>query len=102
MHDPEAPGEASDPELEPAPTAEDQKTTKPRKLSYKAQRELEALPGKIEKLEEQQGALEKTVSDPGFYQGDHSEVERVLAELAAVQAELETAFERWSMLEEET
>lgn len=81
--------------ISPSSTA----TTPRRKLSYKDQRELDALPGLIEDLEQRQGALEQTVSDPDFYQGDHGEVEKVLAELATVQAELETAFERWSQLE---
>ena len=40
-------------------------------------------------------------SSPQFYAGDHAEVEQVLAELAAVQLELETTFERWAELEGE-
>jgi ATP-binding cassette subfamily F protein uup len=70
-----------------------------RKLSYQDQRELDALPGLIEELEQSQQALEEKVSDPGFYQRDQAEVEQVLADLTDVQAKLESAFERWSQLD---
>jgi ATP-binding cassette subfamily F protein uup len=73
---------------------------RPRKLSYKERRELEALPGRIEALEAQQAELERRASDPAFYQQDQADVSRVLAELTAVQSDLETAYERWSVLEE--
>ena len=72
---------------------------KKRKLSYKDQRELDSLPGLLEKLESRQQELEETVSRPDFYQGDHAQTEQVLAELASVQAELESTFERWAELE---
>ncbi len=72
-----------------------------RKLSYRDQRELDALPATIETLELQQQALEETVSQADFYRRDHSETERVLAELAAVQSELERALERWVELEQQ-
>ena len=54
---------------------------RPRKLSYKEQRELEALPGRIDALEQRQATLEQMVSEPDFYQRAHTEVEKVLAEL---------------------
>jgi ATP-binding cassette subfamily F protein uup len=73
----------------------------PRKLSYKERRELEGLPARIEALEQQQSELEQVTSSPQFYAGDHAEVEQVLAQLAAVQLELETSFERWAELEGE-
>ena len=69
------------------------------KLSYKDQRELEALPGLIESLEGKQQALEGQMSAPGFYEGDHAQTQAVLDELAEVQQQLETAYERWSELD---
>lgn len=78
----------------PAATA-----AKKRKLSYKDQRELDALPGLIDSLETRQGELEERVAQPDFYQGDHAEVQKALDDLAAIQGELEAAFERWSELE---
>ncbi len=74
---------------------------KKRKLSYKDQRELDSLPGQIEKLEQRQQELEARVSQPDFYQGNHSETEKTLGELASVEAGLETIFERWAALEGE-
>ena len=69
------------------------------KLSYKDQRELGNLPGKIEKLEKQQTQLEAQLSEPGFYQSGNEQVQRVTRELAEVQAQLEAAFGRWGELE---
>lgn len=69
------------------------------KLSYKDQRELGNLPGKIEKLEKQQTQLEAQLSEPGFYQSGNEQVQRVTRELAEVQAKLEAAFGRWGELE---
>jgi ATP-binding cassette subfamily F protein uup len=69
------------------------------KLSYKDQRERDSLPGIIESLEQRQQALEDTISQSGFYQGNHDQVQQVLAELADVETEMETTFERWAELE---
>ena len=94
-----APGDSSPPSPSP-PEQESTTKVRSRKLSYKEQRELDALPGRIDELEKQQAALEQTVADPDFYQREHKEVEALLAELTGVQAELETAFERWAALED--
>jgi ATP-binding cassette subfamily F protein uup len=77
-----------------------QKPEKKLKLSYKDQRELDSLPGRIEELERRQNALEAQVSSPAFYQGDRPDIEKTLAELADVQAQLESTLERWLALEE--
>jgi ATP-binding cassette subfamily F protein uup len=73
-------------------------TAAPRKLSYKDQRELDALPERIEQLEARQGELEAQVSDADFYQQDHSVTEAVLQQLTKIQKELEAAFTRWEDL----
>ncbi len=70
-----------------------------RKLSYKLQRELDALPGTIDQLELQQAQLAEQIGKPGFYDGDPQEVRRVTERLGTIQAELEQAYERWSELE---
>ena len=69
------------------------------KLSYKDQRELDDLPGKIEKLELQQSELAAQMSVPGFYQSDYEQVQLVSQKLTAVQQKLEQAYARWSALE---
>jgi hypothetical protein len=40
------------------------------------------------------------MSEPGFYQSDQVEIQRIAKELAEVEQKLEAAFERWSELEE--
>ncbi|MEM1114494.1 MAG: ATP-binding cassette domain-containing protein [Pseudomonadota bacterium] len=89
---------------EPARLAEVAATPKPakrsQKLSYKEQRELDALPDLIDSLEQRQSTLEAQVAAPGFYQQDHRESQSVLDALAEVQAELEAALERWATLED--
>ena len=83
---------ASSPEPAPAP--------KPaaKKLSYKDQRELDALPDRIEALEAKQAELEAAISAPGFYEQDHAVTSATLEELAEVQVNLEAAFARWEEL----
>lgn len=69
------------------------------KLSYKLQRELDALPATIEALERSVAEFEARVGDPGFYQQDSDEVTRTLEAMSDKQAELDTAMERWMELE---
>ena len=75
---------------------------KKKKLSYKLQRELDSLPGQIEQLEQEVGALEEEMAQPDFYTQDSSLVEERLRLLAERQAQLDTAFERWAELDEES
>jgi len=90
----EAPARAA----RPAPAA-GASSTKARKLSYKEQRELAALPGKIEALEAEQAQLQTAVSAPAFYQQAGEAVSATLARLQAVTGELEACYERWEALE---
>jgi ABC transport system ATP-binding/permease protein len=73
----------------------------PRKLSYKLQRELEALPAEIDGLERQIAAHQTVVNEPDFYRRTHAEVQEHFAELSALEGRLETAFARWATLEEQ-
>jgi ATP-binding cassette subfamily F protein uup len=73
-----------------------------KKLSYKDQRELEALPAQIEELEAEQSELEQLMSQPEFYEGHNDggkPVEDVLKQTADIQAKLEQAYQRWEELE---
>jgi ATP-binding cassette subfamily F protein uup len=70
-----------------------------RKLSYKDQRELDALPALIEELEQKQGALEETIAMPEFYQGEREQIDATVQSLADTQASLEQAYERWAELD---
>ena len=73
----------------------------PRKLSYKLQRELDALPAEIDNLERQVAACRSIVNEPDFYRRPHTEVQEHLAELKTLEERLETAFERWATLEDQ-
>ncbi|MBT8122130.1 MAG: ATP-binding cassette domain-containing protein [Gammaproteobacteria bacterium] len=77
----------------------DKPAVKAKKLSYKDQRELDALPVQIEALEVEQGELQLAMSQPEFYQKSPDEVKGTLTRLEAVNAELEACFERWGELE---
>ena len=78
------------------------KKTPSKKLSYKDQRELEALPAKIEALEISQSELEQHMSKPEFYDNQEDggkSVEETLKQMADVQSQLEKAYDRWEELE---
>ncbi|HAS8503633.1 TPA: ABC transporter ATP-binding protein [Vibrio vulnificus] len=70
-----------------------------KKLSYKLQRELEALPAKLEQLEGDIEALQEQVNSAEFFAQPVETTQPVLEQLAALEQELEIAFERWEELE---
>ncbi len=92
-------GTVATPPEKPKPAAIDKPNQGKRKLSYKEQRELEALPGQIEKLEQEQQQLQAQVNDPGFYQQDGARIAETMQRLEAVDSELERCFQRWEELE---
>lgn len=75
------------------------KTIKPRKLGYMQQRELEALPKKIEDLEAEQQHLFTVVSGPDFYKKSKTEITTLQSRLESVETEIAAAYERWEALE---
>jgi ATP-binding cassette subfamily F protein uup len=72
---------------------------KPKKLSYKDQRELDDLPKQIEALDAEQAQLQEAIGDPGFYQQDKEKVAATLARLEAVGEALEVCYGRWEELD---
>jgi len=70
-----------------------------KKLSYKLQRELDGLPGEIEKLEKTLADLQAQSGDADFYSQDSELVAQVLAGVDQAQAELDAKEERWLELE---
>ena len=88
--------ETEKPASKPAATTE----TQPRKkLSYKDQRELEALPEKIEQLETLQQQLNDEMSDPAFFKQDKATIVQKQQQLQQTGAELEACYQRWEELE---
>ena len=79
-------------------TAKSKPATK--KLSYKLQRELDALPKTIADLEEQITQLTATMADSDFYQQDQSVIAQSGTKLNELQELLDQAYARWEELEE--
>ena len=74
-------------------------SSKPTKLSYKLQRELDALPEEIEQLEQSIRGLEAKTQASDFYEQDYEKQQPILDELQKKNAELEKAIGRWDELE---
>jgi ATP-binding cassette subfamily F protein uup len=70
-----------------------------KKLSYKLQRELEALPGQIDAQEQKIAAVQAQMADAAFYQRSASETAAVIAGLEKLQADLDVLVERWAELD---
>jgi ATP-binding cassette subfamily F protein uup len=73
----------------------------PRKLSYKLQRELDALPDLISGLEQKLAELRGVVNEPEFFRRPPREVQESLDALRTAERELEAAIDRWAALEEQ-
>ncbi|XEG74453.1 ATP-binding cassette domain-containing protein [Pseudomonas sp. abacavir_1] len=97
-------GEEKAAKSEPAPQAAAAPAAAPeaakKKLSYKLQRELEAIPGQIDALEAELAGVQEEISAPSFYQRPAKETRVVLERLDSLQAELDRLIERWAELEE--
>lgn len=76
------------------------KKVKAAKLSYKEERELEALPQRIEAMESEQQELYDRIADPAFYQQDPAGPAKANERLAALEMELAAAYSRWEELEQ--
>lgn len=72
---------------------------KTKKLSYKDQRELEALPAEIETLEETVASLQETVNDPDFFKQSNDHTASTLARLSELEEQLSHKYARWDELE---
>ena len=86
---------------EPAKEAPKNDThSKPKKLTYKLERELSKLPEKIEKTENEIAALSEELSDGDFYTRDPDAFHEKTKNLEELQAKLERYETRWIELEE--
>ena len=83
-----------------APPAAPATADKPRKRSYKEQRELDSLPQLIEALETERETLHARMADPAFYQQAPTAISAVQDRLTGLETELEQVYARWEALEE--
>ncbi|AMV40520.1 ATP-binding cassette domain-containing protein [Planctomyces sp. SH-PL62] len=98
----ERPAEASPPpSSSPAAPKAAAKSAAPKvqKLTNLERKELQTLPGKIEKLETELAALHETMADPAFYKQDRDAIAQTNAKLQALEADLASAYERWEALD---
>jgi ATP-binding cassette subfamily F protein uup len=72
---------------------------KARRLSYKDQQELAAMPEKISRLEAEQLQLQAEIADPTLFQANSERGKAALQRLQSMAVELETAYARWDALE---
>ncbi|UJP06076.1 MAG: ATP-binding cassette domain-containing protein [Nitrosomonas sp.] len=78
------------------------KSSKPvraKKLSYQEIRELDALPGKIDRLEQEQAGIALRLNHPTIYRDDPEEAKTLQARFAAIETELSNCLTRWEELE---
>ena len=83
---------------EPNRSSDGREQLQKKKLSYKEQRELEALPGHIEALEAEQAGIRAALADGTLYQSNLQEAIALQARDAAIDDELTAALERWETL----
>jgi ATP-binding cassette subfamily F protein uup len=70
-----------------------------RRLTYNEQRELAALPPRIETLEAELGELHQRTADPAFYRQAPAEIIGVMSRLQSLQSDIAEAYRRWEELE---
>jgi len=69
-----------------------------RKLSYKEQRELDAIPGEIEALESEQATLQAALADGSLFVSDLGRATAMTARLGEIEERLLHLLERWETL----
>jgi ABC transport system ATP-binding/permease protein len=81
------------------PVRKDPRPADRKKLTFKEQRELDALPGHIEALEDEQRALNARVTASEFYREPAAAIREALARVDALQEEIAAAYHRWHDLD---
>jgi ATP-binding cassette subfamily F protein uup len=69
-------------------------------LSFQEKQELEALPVRIDAIEQALSDLHAAMADPAFYRKDRDEIARASKQLEDLERELAAAYERWHALEQ--
>jgi len=75
---------------------------KAKKLSFKEQRDLDALPVLIEQLEKEQALLSQRLADPALYKQSANDIQALHARFAQLDLEMIQALEKWEIIETRT
>lgn len=86
-------------EVSPISSSKAPKAPRPKKLSYQEARELEALPGKIDALEQEQANITLRLSQPTIYRDYPDEAKALQARVTVIEKELTDCLARWEELE---
>ncbi|MCB1857207.1 MAG: ATP-binding cassette domain-containing protein [Gammaproteobacteria bacterium] len=89
---------AIDPPVKPR-VSNPRPATRPKKLSYKDQRELAELPKKIESLEAELEAVQAIMADPDFYRSEGGQINEMNTRLSSLETVLASSYARWEALE---
>ena len=92
--------ENSEIKVETKPKKKKEKTEKPRKLSFKERKDLDEMPGLIERLEKEQEELYLTMTDPEYYKKTAEKIKTINERSEKIKEELSTAFDRWDFLDQ--
>jgi ATP-binding cassette subfamily F protein uup len=99
----DAPAKSAPPDPSPSPKRAEAPAAQARKkLSYKEQREFDALPAKIETLEREEAELQQRIASPAFYKESASAIKVALDRVERVRAEHDALYARWAELEART
>lgn len=82
-----------------APSKDRARAERPRKMSWKEERELEGMEPEILRVEERLAEIETAFADPDFYK-QHAEADAMTKEQTELKAKLETLYARWEELEQ--
>ncbi len=86
---------------EKVPPRDKPRTRRPaHRLTFKEGKEWEAIPTRIEALEEELEALHRRMADPAFFREDPEEIRRVKEGSQRLPGEIEALFARWAELDE--
>ncbi len=92
-------GEQKKPDVPQKPVQKPVKPVPRVKLSFNENRELEALPGKIEALEQEQAEIGAKLADADIYRSDPAGAKRLQERVSVIEEELLLALARWEELE---
>ena len=85
-------------EIEPTRPSDGGTQLSKKKLSYKEQRELDALPARIEALETEQADIQRALADGSLYSSDAARATQLLQRNQVIEEELMEALDRWTAL----